>query len=124
MNREIITIENGTVFVPADTEIWMTQYEIADLFQCFVAKINTNVRSILKSRVLDETIACWTYNYKNGNSVEQYNLEMIIALSYRVRSKNAEVFREFIIRKASVETSTRQILMIGSWDSNYNIFLN
>jgi hypothetical protein len=38
--------------------------------------------------------------YKNGNSVEQYNLEMIAALSFRIKSRNAEVFRKYLMRKA------------------------
>ena len=63
MEREVISIENGIVSIPADIEIWMTQYEIADLFQCFVAKINANVRSILKTGVLDKTNVCRTYYY-------------------------------------------------------------
>ena len=96
MNRNIITIENGIVSVPATNEIWMTQHELANLFQCFVSKINTNVRSILKTGVLDRDKACRIYYYKKGNSVEQYNLEMIIALSFRIRSYNADAFRELL----------------------------
>jgi hypothetical protein len=118
MERKIVTIENGIVSVPADTEIWMTQHELADLFECFVSKINANVRSILKSGVLDEAKVCRMYQYKNGNSVEQYNLEMIIALSFRIRSYNADAFREFIIRKATADTSTKQILICSNWNQN------
>ena len=118
MEREIITIENGTVSVPADIEIWMTQHELADLFQCFVAKVNANVRSILKSGVLDETKVCRTYRYKDGNSIEQYGLEMIVALSFRIRSYNADAFREFIVRKATAETSAKQILIGSNWNQN------
>ncbi len=61
MEREIITIENGVVSIPVDNEIWMTQHEIADLFQSFVAKVNANVRCILKNGVLDEIKVCRTY---------------------------------------------------------------
>lgn len=99
MNRDKITIENGIVSVPASAGIWMTQHQLADLFQCFVAKINANVRSILKTRVLDESNVCRTHYYKNGNSVEEYGLEMIIALSFRIQSRNAEVFRQFLTRR-------------------------
>lgn len=122
MERKVVTIENQVVSIPVDTEIWMTQHEIADLFQCFLAKINANVRAILKSGVLDETKACKTYNYKNGSFVEQYNLEMIIALSFRIRSYNADTFREFIVRKATTDTSTKQILIYSNW--NQNVMLN
>jgi len=122
MEREVISIENGKVFISANVEIWMTQHEIADLMQCFVAKVNANVRSILKSGVLDETKVCRTYIYKNSNSVEQYNLEMIIALSFRIRSYNADAFKEFIVRKATAKTPAKQILICSNW--NQNVMLN
>ncbi|MFV0535784.1 MAG: protein-tyrosine kinase [Dysgonomonas sp.] len=99
MENSMIKIENGFVQIPQSTEIWMTQHQLADLFQCFVGKINANVRAILKIGVLDDTSVCRTYHYKNGNFVEQYNLEMIIALSFRIQSRNAETFRKYLLRK-------------------------
>ena len=110
MKRAIITIKNGIVSVPASGKIWMTQYELARLFECFVAKVNSNIRSILKTGVLDERAVCRTYYYKDGGSVEQYNLEMIIALSFKIKSHKAEVFREWLMRKAATNTVTQQIL--------------
>lgn len=117
MNGNIITIENGTVSVPATNEIWMTQHEIADLFECFISKVNVNVRSILKSGVLNETKVCRTHNYKNGNSVEQYNLEMIIALVFRIKSRNAEVFREWLMGKV-VSQNIFQLRLTDDFQSN------
>lgn len=119
MERGTITIKGKDVVINAPhNEIWMRQHELADLFQCFVSKINANVRAILKSGVLDETKVCRTYYYKNGNSVEQYNLEMIVALSSRIRSYNADAFREFIVTKATADTSTKQILIYSDWNQN------
>lgn len=119
MNRDKITIENGTVTVPESVEIWMTQHQLADLFQCFVGKINANVRAILKTGVLDEANVCRTHYYKNGNSVEEYGLEMIIALSFRIQSRNAEVFRKSIVEKFSRnENTTRYILPLHIMDIN------
>ncbi len=119
MKREIIRIENDIVRIPQSIDIWMTQHQLADLFQCFVAKINTNVRAILKTGVFDESKVCRTYHYKNGNSVEQYNLEMIVALSFRVRSRNAEVFRKYIVVKfVRSENTTRLILPLHIMDIN------
>jgi len=119
MNREIITIENGIVSVPASAGIWMTQHQLTNLFQCFVGKINANVRAILKTGVLDESNVCRTYHYNNGNFVEQYNLEMIIALSFRIQSRNAEVFRKYIIGKfVRDENTTRYILPLHIMDIN------
>lgn len=123
MKREIITIENGVVSVPASADIWMTQHQIADLFGCFVSKVNANIRAILKTGILDENVVCWTYRYENGNAVTPYNLEMIIALAFRIRSRNAEIFREYIIRKAVTVTTRRLVLIVGDWKSS-NISLN
>lgn len=101
MNRKNITIENGIVHIPQSIDVWMTQHEITDLFGCFVSKVNSNIRSILKTGVLQEVDVCRTYHYKSGNFVEQYNLEMIVALSFLIQSKNAEVFRKWLTRKLS-----------------------
>jgi hypothetical protein len=117
MERGTIT-GKGIVINAPHNEIWMTQHELADLFQCFVGKINANIRAILKSGVLDETKVCRTYYYKNGNCVEQYNLEMIVALSFRIRSYNADAFREWLVKKATAETSARQILICSDWNQN------
>ena len=111
MNREIITIKNGIISVPASTEIWMTQHQLADLFQCFVAKINANIRAILKTGVLDEANVCRTHYYKNGNSVEEYGLEMIIALSFRIQSRNAELFRKYIVKKTIRNEDTTMLIL-------------
>ncbi len=112
MKRETITIKNGIVSVPASAEIWMTQHEITDLFGCFVSKVNSNIRSILKSGVLRETDVCRMYYYQKGNFVEVYSLEIIIALSFRIGSRNAEVFRKWLIRKQT-KSEIPEILMIA-----------
>ena len=60
MKTDIITIESSRVYISGSGEVWMPQHQIADLFGCFVAKVNANVRSILGAGVLDETNACRT----------------------------------------------------------------
>lgn len=99
MENRIIRIENGIVSIPPLTEIWMTQYEIYSLFECFISKVNANIRSILKSGILRESDVCRTCHYQNGSFVEQYNLEMITALAFRIESRNAEVFRKYLLGK-------------------------
>ena len=116
MENSMIKIESGIVQIPQSTGIWMTQHQLADLFQCFVGKINANVRAILKTGVLDEANVCRTHYYKNGNFVEEYNMEMIIALSFRIQSRNAEVFRNFIMKKAATDTSRQNFLINLLWE--------
>ena len=111
MKEEIITIKNGEVFLPQSYAIWMTQYEIANLFECFISKVNSNIRAILKTGVLNENKVCRMYNFKNGNSVEQYNLEMIMALSFRIESYKSEIFRGWIIKKIINYNFDRQLFV-------------
>ena len=92
----------------------MSQHEIADLFGCFVAKVNANIRSILRAGLLDETEVCRTYRYDNGNRVTQYNLEMIVALAFSVRSQNADLFRRWLVKRAIAGTAARHIVIIGN----------
>jgi hypothetical protein len=123
VKREIITIENGIVSIPKSADIRMTQYEIADLFQCFISKVNANIRAILKIDVLDETKVCRTYQYKNGNSVEQYNPEMIIALSFRIKSQHGDIFRRMVMRRAVADDITGIPILLSGRDWK-NIQLN
>lgn len=117
MKREIIIIENNIVHIPQSVDVWMTQHQIADLFDCFVGAINANIRAILKKEVLDETSVCRTYHYKNGDFVEQYSLEMIVALSFRIKSKNTEIFREWFLNKV-VSQNSLQLLLINNSQIN------
>lgn len=115
MKTESISIVNNRVIVPFGlNEIWMTANQIANLFECLISKINANIRAIFKSRVLDNTKVCQTYYYKNGNSVELYNLEMIIALSFKIKSHNSEIFREWIYNTIIAEKIRIPVLMASN----------
>ncbi len=102
MTTQPITIENGQVTIrPTANGIWLTQNQIAGLFSVFTAAVNANIRAILKSGVLHEDCVCRRTRYRNGNIVEKYSLEMITALSFRLKSENAEIFRKWIIERAT-----------------------
>jgi hypothetical protein len=100
MKRGIITIVNGVVSVPASGDVWMTKHQIADLFGCFVAKVVSNMAMVLKSGVLDVNRVCRFHRYKNGGGIELYNFEMIAALAFRIDTRNADIFRQWLIERA------------------------
>ena len=55
MNRGIITIsETGVVIMPT-APIWMTQFEIADLFGMFSCDVRKAIHTIYKNKELSET---------------------------------------------------------------------
>jgi hypothetical protein len=102
MDRGLISIDNGRVVVTpaADGTVWMTKHGIASLFGCFVAKVVSNIPVILKSGVLDESRAYRFHRYKDGGGVELYNLEMITALAFRIHTRNADIFRRWLMEQA------------------------
>ena len=88
----------------------MTRHEIADLFGVVISTVDTNLRAILRSDVFIEADVCHNHRYDSKNGLEYqtifYNLEVITALSYRFKSKNAKIFREWINKKM-VETTSK-----------------
>lgn len=100
MNTASITIEEGRVTIrPVAGDVWLTQHEIADIFGVFVSAINSNIRSILKSEILQENMVCRHKETKTG-ILTLYNLEMITALAFRLKCRRAQYFREWIIGQA------------------------
>ena len=107
MNRGIITIsEAGTVTIPT-APIWMTQFEIADLFGVFSYNIRKAIHSIYKHKELDESETRKYVRQPDGISYDTYSIEMIIAIAFRIYSRESVLFRQFIIAKMS--TATKEI---------------
>ena len=111
MTTQPITIENGLVTIhPAANGVWLTQSQIADLFGVFTATVSMNIRAILKSGVLHEDCIIRRIRCRDGNIVERYSLEMITALAFRLKSENAEVFRRWIIERATTPAIVWKVL--------------
>lgn len=97
--REVITMtDNGMVTIP--NNVRMSIGEIADLFGIYYSTAKRHIQAIEKSGIVsgDYSMCCTV----EGQKVypEYYGLEMIIALAFRIQSKNAEVFREWLCKKA------------------------
>jgi hypothetical protein len=96
---KIIITGNGVKITPASGNIWLSVYEIAKLFDVFPAKVNSNIRAVFKSETLRESDVSYCYHYTNGNCVDLYNLEMITALAFRIHSRNADIFRAWLMKR-------------------------
>ena len=97
MERGIITIsKNGVVAVPA-APVWMTQFEIADLFGVFSCAVRKAIHSIYKNKELDETETQKYIRQSDGISYDVYNLAMVVAIAFRICSKESILFRRFVI---------------------------
>lgn len=99
MERGIITItENGMVAMPT-TSVWMTQQEMSDAFNVFGCDIRRAVHAIYKNGELLESETKRYIKQDNGINYDVYSLEMVIAASFKLRSRESMAFRRFIMGK-------------------------
>ena len=83
-----------------ENTLWMTQAQIADLFEVKVPAINKHISNIYEEGELTQeaTISKMETVRQEGSRivnryVTYYNLDMVIAVGYRVNSKKATAFR-------------------------------
>lgn len=95
-----ITIDEKRITIRStDGTVWMTQHEIARAFGVFVSAIGANIRSIFKNEVLREEKVSRTKTHEDGSFTILYNLEMITALAFRLKSWQADKFRRWIVEQ-------------------------
>ena len=86
-----LKLENGTV--------WLNQLQIAELFQTTKQNISKHINAIFKDNELDTSTVNYQLTVQNegGRQIERnvayYNLDMILAIGYRVRSPRGVQFR-------------------------------
>lgn len=120
MDRGIITIsEMGTVTMPT-ASVWMTQFEIADLFGVFSCDIRKAIHSIYKNKELNELDTMKYIKQPSGISYDTYNIEVVIAIAFRIYSKESILFRQFVINKISGIKRETPITLFVSCDRGNN----
>ena len=102
-NIIIYTSKDGVIKVDTtivDDTIWMSQNELAKLFDTTKNNISSHMKNIFESGELEEssTVKNFLTVQKEGTRnvkrmVTHYNLDAIIAVGYRINSKRATDFR-------------------------------
>jgi len=105
MQNQIIVYNNGELELKVSVEnetIWLTQKQIALLFEKDLRTVNEHIKAIYKEEELleDSTIRKFRIVQKEGKrevsrDVLHYNLDVIISVGYRVNSKKATQFRKW-----------------------------
>lgn len=92
-----VRLENETV--------WLTQAQMAELFQSSRTNIVEHIQHIYKDEELEENPTCRKFRHvrQEGNrmvtrEIPMYNLDMIISVGYRVNSKRGVKFRQWANR--------------------------
>jgi hypothetical protein len=99
MNKyEIVKFNNDSVEVdvtvsPLEETVWLTQEQMALLFNVNVPAINKHIRNIISENELEESstiskmeIVRYEGNRRVKRNINIYNLDMIISVGYRVNS--------------------------------------
>lgn len=85
-----------------DDTVWLTQQQMAELFQSSRTNIVEHIKHIYEEDELDEVSTCRNFRQVRTEGARQvtrdiphYNLDMIISLGYRIKSKIATNFRRW-----------------------------
>ena len=118
MERGIITIsETGTVAMPA-APVWMTQQEIADAFNVFSCDIRRAIRVIYKNKELLESDTMHYIRQSNGISYDVYSLEMVVAVAFKLQSRECMAFRRFVVECLTTSRNSKPINLFFSLSHN------
>ena len=105
IKNEIVLFENQNVKLEVnmkDETVWLSQQQMALLFNSSRTNIIEHINNIYSEEELDKVSTCQNFRQvqKEGKrniarNIPFYNLDMIISVGYRVKSKNGIVFRKW-----------------------------
>jgi len=97
--------ENGVTKVNvrfSDEDVWLTQQQLAEIYETSQENVSMHIKNIFKDSELDEnrTYKKFLLVRTEGNrqvkrNIDHYNLDVVIALGYRVQSQVATRFRRW-----------------------------
>lgn len=122
MDRGIITISEAGVTTMSTTPVWITQFEIADLFGVFSYDIRKAIHAIYKNKELDGIETMRYVRQPDGISYDVYNLEMIIAVAFRICSRESISFRRFVISEICATKKVTPITVFFSCGKGSNLW--
>ena len=100
MKNEIILFENQNVKLEVnmkDETVWLSLNQMAELFDRDKSVISRHIKNALEEELDNSVVAKFATTARDGKTyqVEYYNLDMIISVGYRVKSKNGVIFRKW-----------------------------
>ena len=100
MKNEIILFENQDIKLEVnmkDETVWLNREQLSMLFDRGIKTIGKHINNALNEELDNSVVAKFATTAKDGKiyQVEYYNLDMIISVGYRVKSKNGITFRKW-----------------------------
>ena len=85
-----------------DGTVWLTQLELAELFQTSIPNVNIHIKNVLsegelgpEATIKEDLIVRIEGKRQVARPVKLYSLEMILAVGYRVKSPRGTQFRQW-----------------------------
>ncbi len=122
MERGIITISETGVFTIPTAPVWMTLFEIADLFGVFSCDVRKAIHAIYKNKGLNEVETMKYVKQVNEISYDVYSLEMVIAVAFRICSRESFLFRRFVMDRICASTKGTQAMLFVSCGKGGNLW--
>lgn len=115
-NNDIVIFETDdqeiTLSVPIENEtVWLNRNQLAELFDRDTKTIGKHIKNALEEELDDSTVAKFATVQTEGKrqverELDYYNLDMIISVGYRVKSKRGIEFRRWansVLKKYIIE---------------------
>jgi len=93
----------------ADEDVWLTQAQLVEIYQSSKSNISEHIKHIFEDKELDETVVVRKFRTTTqhgaiegktqSHDVAHYNLDVVIALGYRVQSPIAVRFRRWATQR-------------------------
>lgn len=112
MKRDRITISGNTIATTGQ-DVWMSAAEIAGLFNVTAASVQNAIRSILKADTLNDYEVCRCIRINERASLDVYGLELIISLAYRFDTYYTNLFRKWLVRRATDNRKEQQAIILN-----------
>jgi death-on-curing family protein len=132
-SKLIYQTKSGSIDIKTDVKnetLWLTQQQVAEIFEVQKAAISKHVKNIFDSLELNKasTVSILETVEKEGNRMitrqqEHYNLDLIISIGYRVNSKKATLFRQWATKTLKSHIVDGYTINHERIKHNYNAFI-
>jgi hypothetical protein len=108
-----------------DENIWLTQKMLATLYDVDVRTINEHIQKIFKDDELSEEAVIRNFRITASDgktyNVKHYNIQMIIAVGFKVNSERAVQFRKWVNQIAKDYTIQGWVMDVPRLKNNGSI---
>ena len=104
---EVVKFESGDIVLdvnvsPEEDTVWLTQFDMALLFDTTIQNISMHITNIYKEKELESNSTFKNFlnvqiegDRKINRTIKKYNLDLILSVGYRIKSPRGNEFRKW-----------------------------